>query len=73
MNTSQFLLIHPRHTLGNQELLQSLGCIEPAPTTVLDSTVRQYSFVVNGHTVDVDSTAKYQLLPLLLRDRHIEE
>lgn len=73
MNAPQFQLIHPRHTLGNQEFLQSLGCIEPSPTTVLDSTVRQDSFVVNGHTVDVDSTAKYQLLPLPSRDRHIEE
>ena len=53
-------LIHPGNALGYQKFFQALSGIEPAPSAVLDTAVWQGGFVVDGHTVDMDSATSYQ-------------
>lgn len=53
--------IIPSNTLRNQKLLHPTLCIKSSPTTTLDTPKRQVGFIVNSHTINVNSSVSSQL------------
>ena len=50
-------LIHPGHTLRNQELVQSLISIEPAPATILHTAMRKSRLIMDRHAINMNRPA----------------
>lgn len=56
-------LIHPGNTLRNQELIQSLISIEPAPATILHTAMGKSRLIMDRHAINMDRPAKVSTDP----------
>ena len=66
-------LIHPSHTLGNQELIQPLLRIKATPTAVLDTSMGQNRLIVDSHAIDMDSPARISIVTAYSKTAKKEE